>query len=109
MEKERQRLDVQIKSIKAKLHKNLPLHEAMAAMGLERSSDRQSGLPEVKCPVCLSVPRRKVLTCWACDAALCNACQSRLKECPCCRADFKGQRPRRNRWAEEIVRVFRDK
>lgn len=70
----------------------------------------------VKCVVCLSNTRTQMYDCLKCGNLVCGECRPRLKLCPSCRCRPKRRsghrRPtwsRRNRWAERLARVQRER
>ncbi len=90
----------------------------LAASHLSITSHRSED--EVLCTVCLSIPSPGVIwDCVRCDHLMCDSCRRRVTACPTCRVRFKGKRrgretvapaePRRNRWAEKLARLQREK
>ncbi len=102
--RELEEVDARIGLIRAELegHHDAPPEEEKEEEEEERSSS------SVCCAVCLSAPQHKAYACARCDCLLCAGCRSdaSMDRCPCCRCDFSGLPPRRNRWAERLTRVL---
>jgi len=91
------------------------------AEGLSVLSDLTSVKEEdaVTCAVCLDCPGAGVVIwdCGRCGGIFCDLCRVRLTACPICRGKFKSPsssssslpNPRRNRWAEKMARMQREK
>ncbi len=54
--------------------------------------------------------------CVRCDQLVCDSCRRRVTACPTCRVKFAERRnnhnfaaPRRNRWAEKLARMQKEK
>lgn len=64
---------------------------------------------EVRCTVCLSCPVGVIWDCIKCDHLVCHVCRQKITSCPTCRVRFVRHQPRRNRWAEKLARLQREK
>ncbi len=64
---------------------------------------------EVMCSVCLTCPGGVIWDCIRCDHLTCDFCRWRLSSCPTCKVTFRKHPPRRNRWAEKLAKLQREK
>ena len=58
---------------------------------------------DVSCPICFEEPG-EIYCCVECDNMVCGDCEKRIKRCPMCRLDFGVKPPKRNRFAERILK-----
>ena len=91
----------------AKLNRSLDNLTALTDTLKDLTSVRSED--EVVCSVCLACPTGTILDCVACNGLLCHSCKSRVVSCPTCRVKFRRKPPRRNRWAEKLARMQREK
>ncbi len=84
------------------------LDRAAAAEAEAQDEAREDGpLAIAQCACCLRTPRTEVMDCRRCDAVLCPTCLEGRRECPICGQDFTACPPRRNKWAERLIRRTR--
>ena len=81
------------------------LQKLKKRLDLEEENEKVGKGSKTTCPVCMNIPRHKVFSCVECDSILCNSCQTKVESCPSCRISFAEWRPKRNRWAEKLIKL----